>query len=76
MNPFREIAKSLRDMGVDQGVIHDVFRKVHVDMGDTLDEYISDDLLDALDHITGYCPPHLKLFPDGKDWKELENQKD
>ena len=79
MNPFYEIAKNLRDRGVDQKTIYKAFSKIPKEMSDdsfaegsiSLEEY--DQLLDTLDYITGYCSPHMRLFPEGMDWKELED---
>lgn len=77
MNPFYELAKNLRDSGVDQKTIYKAFGDVFADCQSPKgidDFYWEDDITDALDCISGYCALHMELFPDGMNWKEMEDE--
>jgi hypothetical protein len=56
------LAESLRDEGHTQAQVYALFDSFRAEHQDDADETVYDSILDAMDHVSGYCRPEDAIF--------------
>ncbi len=64
--PLWDLVKKLRDQGMSQSVMNDLFTEFHRKHRDDTDETRHDAVVDVMDFIVGWCHSRNRLYPDAE----------
>lgn len=63
LQPLWDLAKKLRDEGMPQSVMNDLFAEFHSQHENDADETRLNAVLDVLDFIVDWCIPGYEIYP-------------